>query len=213
MANWKQRRRNLLIDSFQWRILGVYLIHFGVIVVVVLGALYAPLLMRLENSSLSAMQRLEVTNQILGLTQQLVPASWLIFGLLAIHSAIVSHRIAGPIYRIRRILKAASEGDFSNRLNLRKHDYLLREADAVNVLMESLNASKSEVEEKHAGVDAALRSLKATMSDAPNDTRQKLETLEEEIEAWESTLHRAGSTTEARDVEKTSGRDRTTVSV
>jgi len=37
-------------------------------------------------------------------------------------SMILSHKIAGPIYRFRKSMAIISQGDFSHRISLRKHD-------------------------------------------------------------------------------------------
>ena len=53
---------------------------------------------------------------------------------------ITSHRIAGPIYRIRKSLEEVAKGNMNVRIHLRKHDKLVEVADAFNAMMESLAA-------------------------------------------------------------------------
>lgn len=50
----------------------------------------------------------------------------------------LTHRIAGPVYRITQGLRQAAEGNLKQRLILRKHDWLKETADAFNALMEYL---------------------------------------------------------------------------
>ena len=44
--------------------------------------------------------------------------------LVVIISAIVSHKMAGPVYRFEQTCKAIANGDFSQRIHLRKGDQL-----------------------------------------------------------------------------------------
>ena len=44
--------------------------------------------------------------------------------LIIIISAIISHRMAGPVYRFEQTCKAIAKGDFSQRVHLRKGDRL-----------------------------------------------------------------------------------------
>ena len=57
----------------------------------------------------------------------------------------LSHKIAGPIYRIERLLGTMSTGDLSSHITLRKGDEMVSLADAVNRLTDSLGSTiKSE---------------------------------------------------------------------
>lgn len=49
-----------------------------------------------------------------------------------------SHRIVGPMNRIKRILEAVGNGDFSQRITLRQGDALEDMAKAINQMSESL---------------------------------------------------------------------------
>lgn len=54
----------------------------------------------------------------------------------------ISHRIAGPIYRIKKFLDDVTNGDYSQRLKLRKHDELKDVAEAMNKLVDKLEREK-----------------------------------------------------------------------
>lgn len=49
-----------------------------------------------------------------------------------------SHRIVGPMNRIRRLLEAMAAGDYSQRLTLRRGDVLTDLAETINRLADSL---------------------------------------------------------------------------
>jgi len=56
----------------------------------------------------------------------------------------VSHRIAGPIYRIRRDLEQVAAGNYSLRIKLRKTDELKDVADAMNKVIDVLEQKSKE---------------------------------------------------------------------
>ena len=51
-------------------------------------------------------------------------------------SAILSHRMAGPIYRFEQTCKAIAKGDYSQRVHLRKGDQLIELQDEFNKMMD-----------------------------------------------------------------------------
>ncbi|MBP5403656.1 MAG: hypothetical protein J6Y17_01030 [Elusimicrobiaceae bacterium] len=56
--------------------------------------------------------------------------------LVIIISAIVSHKMAGPVYRFEQTCKAIAKGDFSQRVHLRKGDQLIELQDEFNKMMD-----------------------------------------------------------------------------
>jgi len=53
-----------------------------------------------------------------------------------------SHRIAGPIFRIKKFLDDVTNGNYAQRLHLRKHDELKDIAEAINKLDDKLEREK-----------------------------------------------------------------------
>lgn len=56
--------------------------------------------------------------------------------LVVIISAIVSHKMAGPVYRFEQTCRAIAKGDFSQRVHLRKGDRLTELQDEFNKMMD-----------------------------------------------------------------------------
>lgn len=61
-------------------------------------------------------------------------AIYLLFVILI--SAILSHKMAGPVYHFERVCKAIAKGDFSQRVHLRKGDQLTDLQDEFNKMMD-----------------------------------------------------------------------------
>lgn len=56
--------------------------------------------------------------------------------LVVLVSALVSHKMAGPVYRFEQTCKAIAKGDFSQRVHLRKGDRLIELQDEFNKMMD-----------------------------------------------------------------------------
>lgn len=63
-------------------------------------------------------------------------------------SAIVSHKMAGPVYRFEQTCKAIAKGDFSQRVHLRKGDQLMDLQDEFNKMMDRV---EEELKKKNNG--------------------------------------------------------------
>jgi methyl-accepting chemotaxis protein len=136
MPSQKSQRKRWLVDEFQYRLLAFNLVYFFIILVALAAALFVPLMIKLDNSTLPMAEREEVASLILSLHTTLWPTIAVIFILLAAHSVLISHRIAGALYRFRAVFREIAQGNFSVRANLRKRDYLLKEAAELNAMIE-----------------------------------------------------------------------------
>ena len=58
----------------------------------------------------------------------------------------MSHRIAGPAYRLKRVMSDLMRGDYASRARLRKADYLKDVAAWINRLAEDLETRRERVE-------------------------------------------------------------------
>ncbi len=65
-------------------------------------------------------------------------AIYLLFVVLI--SAILSHKMAGPVYRFEQTCKAIAKGDFSQRVHLRKGDQFVELQDEFNKMMDRVEA-------------------------------------------------------------------------
>ncbi len=68
----------------------------------------------------------------------LIIKSTIFFALLAIISALLSHRIAGPIYHFERICREIKKGDKQARVKLRKGDALSDLEEEFNSMLDTI---------------------------------------------------------------------------
>ena len=105
----------------------------------------------------------------------------------------LSHKIAGPIYRIEKFLSTMSTGDLTSRITLRKGDEMVSLADSVNRLTDSLTLSIT-TEKTH--IENALKdvyTLRELVSSEQKDrtrVNRTLESLDNEIRVIGAELDR-----------------------
>ena len=197
------KRRRILVDGQQYRLLAVTLTHFFIILGTVAAVLFVPLMIRLKSSALSLAEKEEAASQFLTIDARVWPALLLLFVLLVIHSVFISHRIFGPLYSFRRILKAVSDGNLFMRATVRKHDYLVKEANSINEMIASLRTRVKGIREHSAKAHAVLAELKRAVRsesmEEVNHTIEKLAAQMDRIEASVDQFRIAGEETCAED--------------
>lgn len=81
--------------------------------------------------------------------------------IVMIVSGLISHLMAGPIYKIEKSLGVIGEGDLTYEVYLRKHDQMTDLRDAVNAMTCSLRGKVSDEREKAQKLKAELEQLAA----------------------------------------------------
>ena len=135
--NAPYKRKQYLVDrDFQMR--SVARLFMAVLAIAALAALISSTLLW------KTMYLSEGNSHVMLITCLISVAITLLFELLlAIPIAFYigvrqSHRIVGPMNRLKRMLEAIGQGDFSQRITLRKGDALEDLAAAINQMAESL---------------------------------------------------------------------------
>ncbi|MDQ7779019.1 MAG: hypothetical protein RDV41_04845 [Planctomycetota bacterium] len=130
----RDRRRVYLIDrEFQFKFLSTWLLMTLGFIVVIIAVMFVGARLVRELSSEAAM--LERLSEMLRYN---AGAIVLITILLALYTVFLSHRIAGPAYRIEKCLERMAAGDYYFTVTLRKNDYLTGVAEAVNTTVRKL---------------------------------------------------------------------------
>ncbi len=166
----KSRRKHYIIDKrLQYRLLiynGIYLL---VIILTIAAGLLLPLVLELSSPHLSVAQQGEVVNKILYLHSRLTPILVIVFLILIAHSVVVSHKIAGPLYRFRATFDQVAEGDLSRMTKIRKGDFLLNEQTKIEEMIEALGSRLHHLKNEHAVMERTLQELEGCYVGAPNE--------------------------------------------
>lgn len=182
MLTQPHKRRRILIDPFQYRLLCINILYFCIILLVFAGALFLPLILQLDSTTGSVVEQGELASEFLSLHARVWPAMFIAFVLLAIHSIFVSHRIAGPLFRFRSVFRAVANGDLWVRANLRKRDYLGKESEVLNEMIASLQSKIKGLEEHYTELWTVASALQESIdSRSVEGMKQHVAHLREQI--------------------------------
>lgn len=143
MRRQLRKRRRLLIDRLQHRLLLFAALYMAGVAVIFLLVIFLPPALELRDPALSVARRRDVATELIGIHRRLWPALAVAASAVLLHVLLTSHRIAGPLYRIRTVLAAVTRGDLSVHTGIRAHDYLTNEA---RVLTETVDSLRRQVE-------------------------------------------------------------------
>ena len=87
---------------------------------------------------------------------------------------ILSNRIAGPIYRIKRFLRQVSSGDYGEQLKLREKDELQDIAAAINHLVSKLSSEQTRRHERVSILKSRADELEAALASGEMDREKSL---------------------------------------
>lgn len=181
----KWRRRQYLIDQkFQWCFVRRLIIPLilGLVIITLVdyyfiwSFLTPPVPGRYENMELPSLKII---------TYILFYALCVFIPIMVIIGIIVSHRIAGPLFQIERVLKSIGEGDLTSRVSLRHKDELKDLAMSINKMVAELSDKISDVEKNINFLEEKLLLLK---SEAGKDVPD-INKLIEEIKAFSFTFN------------------------
>jgi methyl-accepting chemotaxis protein len=151
-------RRRFLVRSFQYRLILHQAVYFFLLVAVAYWAGVEPLVSSIRDVEHSIVERERSAQALLYFHRNVMPFVVPLTLLLFAHSIVVSHRIAGPLYRFGSVLERLLAGDFSCRFKLRSKDYLQEEARQLDLLVARLGSVLGDVRR-----DA--RTLRATLEE------------------------------------------------
>lgn len=155
----RRRSLRLFVRKFQLRFVLSNLAFFCLMGLAFVALLFGPLIARLLDPAIPLEEQATVADAFLAFHARI----WLLVGLVALigtaRLAVESHRVAGPLLRFTRILRAVQSGDVSMRVSIRGSDYLKPEADALNGALRTLRRRMRVAQRGARRLDAALGRL------------------------------------------------------
>jgi methyl-accepting chemotaxis protein len=143
------RRRKFFIDKqLQTKVVLVTIIVLLVQTLVVVAAIFSPYMMILSSEALSP-EKVNAARAFLLLHGRVWPAVFAIILLFGALSIFLSHRIVGPLYRIKKCISELADGNLNIVVTLRKHDELQDLADLVNLWADKTRLLVGTLEKNH----------------------------------------------------------------
>ncbi len=143
-----------------------------------------------EAKLLSGHEQVVVTNILAAANLKLIPRLLIVIFAMAAASILISHKIAGPIYRFKKSAASVTDGDLTVKFNLRKEDEFKDLADSlenmVGSLRQRIGGILSSVNEISGRLDKLSVSTPATAEDKRliSELKASLTALEKELSAF-----------------------------
>lgn len=143
MANSRNRRRTRLVNrdyqlGIAWRMMIAYFLFLLGGLVLMLAPSIVTLATQKELAAVEPAAR-----ELLVLHERIWPAALFIGGAVFVYTLVVSHRIAGPIYRIDAVIRQMIAGEYPDKVALRRGDHFHETADLLTALSRKLAAERA----------------------------------------------------------------------
>ena len=187
MKQLNKRRLFPIADrSRQYTFLGIMLFYNLIIVAFFALTLFVPDIIQLNDQGLSLEARAAAADKMLALHARVWPGAIALVCILGLHWVRAFHRLVGPLHRFRLAFAQIRDGDLSFRLKLRKKDYLNREANAFNEMIDVLAEKMKATQHARLNALKALGNLEKSLTDSSSwseTDKELLGTLRQNLEA------------------------------
>lgn len=189
ISRWKIYNRRVLVDRFQVRLAGVAIVHFLVIVGIFVSALFAPVVIDLVSGDMSSPRVQAAAREFLVLHSRIWMPLLGSLVLLVLHNVLMTHRIAGPLYRFRDFFKSVGAGDLSRPMEVRDRDYLRKDAEAISEMVEALRNKVALVAEQVERANEDWGRLRSALPvEASEALSGKIDVLESRLEGCQRSV-------------------------
>ena len=171
--NFFRRRHFIINKDLQFSLLTISIFYLLLFLVVIGSILFIPVMIELDRVDYASDQAVQAASKIMYLHSKFWPAVIFALIVIALHSIRTSHKIAGPLYRFDRLFESMKEGNLSQKISLRKGDYLINEMDNINEMLESLQIRVQEIKNAQTGLNVAISECKDVVSHASKDEISK----------------------------------------
>lgn len=167
------RKKKFISREIQGRFLLTVIPYLLIYTAVLLLVFLAPSALALV-SDVPLEEQERAAQAFLTFHKSLWPAIFFSLAFIALHSILVSHKIAGPVYRFERRVQELTQGDVSGHVQLRDGDYF---PGLMNALNQMITALKGELnflrEENRAAVERSSRLLQELQEGSLSQERLK----------------------------------------
>lgn len=189
METTKRKLGNLLIHrQLQLRIILTGALYMMVVCVITIGIVqFPPIYDMLFGSDLNA--RYRAAQSFLLVANQLVLAMGAVFIFFFLHQIMMTHRLCGPFINFSRTFQLIGLGDLTRKVRLRKNDYLHKESDEINKMMEGLAQVLSGVKNNAGALRLEIENLAAAQQkDGPQAIQSHMKGVEAGLRRLEGSL-------------------------
>jgi methyl-accepting chemotaxis protein len=118
-----------------------------------------------EAELLSAQQRHALEQALRAVNKSLLPKALALAAVIFIAGIFISHRIAGPLYRIERSAEAIRKGDLTVNFHVRKDDDIKDTAHILDEMVDALQADVMRIKAASLELEEKIKSITGCLSE------------------------------------------------
>lgn len=201
MSQIRRRKKYFIKPGFQSRLTAIFIL-IVIIVANIVGALVYGFSVEKLESNLVEEAKLPVDSKQLG--QALLPgviiAELISIFVVAFICIFVTHTIAGPVYRMEKVVRNIGEGDLTHFIKLRPKDELKDLADSMNEMTMGLRNKIIEFKENVSKIQEGVLLAKSTGSvDRLDEVLKSVANMEESLRSFTLEKERRERNSESED--------------
>jgi len=188
-----QRRKYFIKRAFQLKYASVILFFIFITMVISSSAIYLAIFPFLSEKLANVYPQGRLVGILRNANMKAILSTAVILPIAAWIGIILSHRIAGPWYRMEVILREIAEGSLISDVQLRKGDELQSLAEAVNKVTSNLRAMSHENIGYLRSLDETLVDFEEVISHEPVDVMKAkllISKIQEASKELKNSLHR-----------------------
>lgn len=176
----KERRKKRLIDKkTQFKLISIIIAYIITYFLILALLVFLPLIYSLIMET-SLVKRYQIANAFVTLHTYLWPALFIVLILVCFHSIRFTHRIVGPVYKLKDLLRHLRKDDLSIKMTLRKHDFFRELEEEVNSTIGHLKENIAFIRLQTEELNEALSRLKGSLGvDVKKETGMELKRIGE----------------------------------
>ncbi len=186
-----KRTKYLVSTQFQLRYVGIILLLMLVTAVICSYTIYYTVMVLIGEKLSNVYPQGRLIAIINTVNLRILFSLLLITPVVTAIGIYLSHKIAGPIYRIEKFLDNMALGNLASRIVLRKGDELMSVADKINILSDSLSVTMGNQKSGMTRIVAEIGELKNMIDSKSGDISlldNNIEKLQGEIRDLEAQL-------------------------
>jgi methyl-accepting chemotaxis protein len=167
--NFFRRRKFIIRKKLQYNLLALTFIYAIILIAVVASSLFIPLMIDMGTGTDASPKAIKASHVILYLHENFWPPILFAFIAIGLHSVRISHKIAGPLYRIDLFFKDLIKGTVSEPIHLRNDDYLSEEVATINQAMQGVRDNIKDIKAAQEELTATISSGSSRLSESSKD--------------------------------------------
>jgi signal transduction histidine kinase len=137
-ANRRQLKNYLIVNKFHFKLMIINVIYMLLIFTVMIGVVLVPFYRHIFQVNDMYAQHYSAKFFIV-LLDRLSVALLVLLLFTFLYQVVINHKFCGPLVNFSNTFKKMSQGDFTRKIFLRRHDFLKNEAAQVNDIIDFLS--------------------------------------------------------------------------